>query len=273
MAKTIIFGNQKGGVAKTTSTYNVATQLALKGYRVLMVDSDPQASLTIITGHNPEDYLGRNLTTLLYDQEGKIDIHDCIISMDYILPNRTKGSIDLLSSDIGLACGDLDFVSRPRNSEILKRTLKKVKDEYDFICVDSLPSLSVISINCMSASDYIVGCVEPGWQAYKGIGYYKDVVERYIRVEEFETEFIGVIIAKTLHTNDSNDIVEIIKESYNCFGEVPLRSEVPKGELDGRPVSTRKPRHAASRAYSEIADNIIKAIKREGLNNGKRKQI
>lgn len=264
MAKTIIFGNQKGGVAKTTSTYNVSAQLALKGYRVLMVDSDPQASLTIITGHDPEDYLGRNLTTLLYDQEGKIDIHDCIISMDYILPDRAKGSIDLLSSDIGLACGDLDFVARPRNSEILKRALKKVKDEYDFICIDSLPSLSMISINCMSASDYIVGCVEPGWQAYKGIGYYKDVVERYIRVEEFETEFIGVIIAKTLHTNDSNDIVEIIKERYNCFGEVPLRSEVPKGELDGLPVSTRKPRHEASKAYSEITDNIIKAIKREG---------
>lgn len=264
MAKTIIFGNQKGGVAKTTSTYNVSAQLALKGYRVLMVDSDPQASLTIITGHNPEDYLGRNLTTLLYDQEGKIDIHDCIISMDYILPKRAKGSIALLSSDIALACGDLDFVARPRNSEILKRVLKRVDDEYDYICIDSLPSLSMISINCMSASDYIIGCVEPGWQAYRGIGYYKDTVEKHIRIDEFETEFIGIIIAKTLHTNDSNDLVDVIKDEYNSFGEVPLRSEVPKGEFDGLPVSTRKPRHAASRAYSNITDNIIKATEREG---------
>ena len=86
MAKTIVFGNMKGGVAKTTSTFNIATQLSLQGYRVLMVDSDPQASLTCITLKYPEDYIGRNLPALLYDRERKVDIHDCIVSLNHILP-------------------------------------------------------------------------------------------------------------------------------------------------------------------------------------------
>ena len=82
MAKTIIFGNQKGGVAKTTSTFNIATQLSMKGYKVLMIDSDPQASLTIIAGLVPEDFEENNLSALLYDMEGKLDIHQCIIPLN-----------------------------------------------------------------------------------------------------------------------------------------------------------------------------------------------
>ena len=188
MAKTIIFGNQKGGVAKTTSTYNVAAQLALKGYRVLMIDSDPQASLTIITGNTPEDYLDRNLTALLYDQEGKVDIHDCIISLNHFLPDTTEGTLSLITCDIAMASGDLDFVSRPKNSELLRRVLHKVDDEYDYICIDCLPSLGMISINDISASDYIVGCVETSYQAYRGIGYYTQVIDRLVKINEFDTK-------------------------------------------------------------------------------------
>ena len=263
MAKTIIFGNQKGGVAKTTSTYNVAAQLALKGYRVLMIDSDPQASLTIITGNTPEDYLDRNLTALLYDQEGKVDIHDCIISLNHFLPDTTEGTLSLITCDIAMASGDLDFVSRPKNSELLRRVLHKVDDEYDYICIDCLPSLGMISINDISASDYIVGCVETSYQAYRGIGYYTQVIDRLVKINEFDTKFIGIIITKTTRANDSKDLVEILRNEYNVFGEIPLSVEVTKGEFDGIPVSLRRPSHISSIAYSNIADNIIKATESE----------
>lgn len=265
MAKTIIFGNQKGGVAKTTSTYNVAAQLALKGYRVLMIDTDHQASLTIITGNVPEAYVGHNLTALLYDQEGKVDIHDCIISLNHILPSETKGTLAIISCDIAMACGDLDFVSRPRNSELLGRVLKRVADEYDYICIDCPPSLGIISINDISASDYIIGCVEPGFQAYSGIGYYKQIIDRHIYINEFDTKFLGVIIAKSARNNDSKDLTELLYENYKVLGEVPLTVEVSKGEIDGYPVSIKKPgqkraklAREAAKAYSNITDNIIK---------------
>ena len=260
MAKTIIFGNQKGGVAKTTSTYNVATQLALKGYRVLMVDSDPQASLTIITGNIPEDYLQRNLTHLMYDQEGNVDIHDCIVSLSHILPKKSTGTLSLIPCDIAMASGDLEFVSRPKNSEILKRILKRVDDEYDYICVDCLPSLGIISINDISASDYIVGCVETSYQAFRGIGYYQRTINTLIKVNEFNTKFIGVITTKTTRSNDSVDLCEAIRGTYKVFGEIPLSVEVTKGEFSGIPVSIRKPSHISSLQYEKATESILNEI-------------
>ena len=262
MAKVIIFGNQKGGVAKTTSTYNVATQLALKGYRVLMVDSDPQASLTIITGCVPEEYInGYNLTALLYDQDNTVDIHNCIISLQNILPEGSGGTLSLIPCDIEMASGDLDFVSRPKNSDILKRVLNRVDDEYDFICIDCLPSLGMISINDISASDYIIGCVETSYQAYRGIGYYKQVIDGLINSYEFETEFLGVIITKTTRTNDSRDLAEVLASEYNVLGGIPMSVEVTKGEFDGIPVSVRRPSHIAAIEYSNVADKIIELIR------------
>jgi len=262
MTKTIIFGNQKGGVAKTTSTYNVATQLALKGYRVLMVDSDPQASLTIICGKVPEEYLGRNLAALLYDQEGKVDIHDCIISMDNILPKTAEGTLSLIPCEIEMSGGDLDFVSRPKNSELLSMVLKRVKDEYDFICIDCLPSLGMISINDISASDYIIGCVEPTYQAYRGVNYYAQTVDRLIKLYDFDTKFLGIIITKTTHSNDSKDLTELLHSEHKVFGVVPSSVEVTKGEVDGIPVSTRKPSHIGSLAYSNATEKILDEIAR-----------
>ena len=260
MGKVIACVNEKGGVAKTTSTYNVAAQLALKGYRVLMIDSDPQASLTIITGKVPEDYLGRNLTALLYDQESKVDIHDCIISLNDILPDTAEGTLSLIPCDIAMASGDLDFVSRPKNSELLKRVIHKVDDEFDFVCIDCLPSLGMISINDISASDYIVGCVETSYQAYRGIGYYTQVIDQLIKANEFDTEFIGVIITKTTRSNDSKDLAEVLHSEYNVFGEIPLTVEVTKGEFDGIPVSIRRPSHISAIEYSNIANGIIELI-------------
>lgn len=274
MAKTIVFGNQKGGVAKTTSTHNVATQLALRGYRVLMVDSDPQASLTIITGLVPEDYLENNLCTLLYDEKGEKDIHECIVSFDIkeIAKQYGKrkinideiGTLDIIPTDIAMANGDLNFVSRPGNDRILRNVLKKVDDEYDFICIDSLPSLGIISINDISSADYVIGCVEPAYQALRGIGYYKNVVDSLINVQGYEAEFLGIVITKIGPGKDVKDICEVLHDEYNVLGEVPLSVNVSKGELEGVPISIRANSHLASLEYSKVADYIIEKV--EGSN-------
>ncbi len=252
MAKTIIFGNQKGGVAKTTSTYNVATQLSMKGYRVLMIDSDPQASLTIITGLAPEDFLQNNLSALLYDEEGTLDIHRCII------PLNDDGSLAILPTDISMANGDLDFVARPGNDRLISNIIDEVSDEYDFVCVDCLPSLGIISINDIAAADYIIGCVEPGYMALRGIEYYKQVIDKLVRAYKYNSEFLGIIISKIARNNDSRDITEALHNEYDILGEIPLSVEVSKGEFDGIPVSKRRPGHISSLEYSRIADIIIK---------------
>ena len=251
MAKTIIFGNQKGGVAKTTSTYNVATQLSMKGYKVLMIDSDPQASLTIITGLAPEDFLQNNLSALLNDEDASIDIHKCII------PLNEEGTLAIIPTDISMANGDLDFVSRPGNDRLISNLIDDVADEYDYVCIDCLPSLGIISINDIAAADYIIGCVEPGYMALRGIEYYKQVIDNLTRKYKYKNEFLGVIISKIARNNDSRDITEALHAEYPILGEIPLSVEVSKGEFDGIPVSKRKPAHISSLQFSNIADTII----------------
>lgn len=263
MGKTILCGCSKGGVSKTVSTYNVGAQLAMKGNRVLLIDSDPQASLSIITGLDPEDYLGRNLTSLLNDIDREIDIHDCIVPLDPGLKKDCTGSVSIIPTDIAMVNGDLDFISRPGNDRLLKNILDDIKDEYDFICIDSLPSLGIISINDIAASDYIIGCVEPGYQAYRGVGYYKQVVDKLIKSYKYKTEFIGIIISKITRSNDSKDLTDLLRTEYNVLGEIPLSVEVSKGEFEGLPISTRKPGHIASQGYSDVADYIISRAKGE----------
>lgn len=260
MAKTIIFGNQKGGVAKTTSTYNVAMQLALRDYRVLMVDSDPQASLTIVCGKAPEDFIGRNLHTLLYELDKKVDVHDCILSLNDLLPENSEGSLSLIPCEIQMAAGDTTFASRPKNTEYLKMVLNKIKDEYDYICIDCPPSLGMISLNDIFASDFIVGCVEPTYQAYRGISEYIKTLFNYINNYEIDTKFIGIIIAKATHSKDSFDLVDKYEKEFDVLGKIPLSVEVTKGEIDGVPVSTRKPGHLSSLMYADIAEKIVYKI-------------
>ncbi|SDI56207.1 chromosome partitioning protein [Pseudobutyrivibrio sp. 49] len=251
MAKTIIFGNQKGGCGKSTDTINVSAQLSKRGYKVLMVDSDPQASLTIISGLVPEDYEGQNLASLLYDTDGALDIHKCIV------PLNEDGTLSILPTDITMANGDLEFVSRPGNDRLIKNILKKIDKEYDYICIDCLPSLGIISINDIAASDYIIGCVEPGYQALKGLEYYCKVISRAISLYEYDTKFFGIIITKIARNNDSKDITELLENEYNVLAEIPNSVEVTKGEIDGIPVSIRKPAHISSLEYSKVADAII----------------
>lgn len=262
MGKTIIFGNLKGGVAKTTSTYNVAIQLAQRGYKILMIDSDPQASLTLISGLEPDDYIGRNLVALLYDESGDLDIHDCIHDIGVFESDGEKGSVSIIPSEIELANGDMDFVSRKGNDRLISRIVNKVIDEYDFICIDCPPSLGVISVNDIAASDYIVGCVEPGYQALRGIKFYIKSIINCIRSCDYDTEFLGLAICKVANNSDCKDVVKAFMEDFDILGIVRTSVEVSRGEVDGLSISQRKPSHIASLEYSSITDKILEKIKK-----------
>ncbi len=259
MGKTIIFGNLKGGVAKTTSTLNISTQLAQRGYNVLMIDSDPQASLTIISGFEPDDFIDQNLITLLYDDEGSVDVHDCIHKVE-TFESENGGSLSLIPSEIELANGEMDFVSRKGNDRLIRRIVNKVIDEYDYICIDCPPSLGVISVNDIAASDYIIGCVEPGLQALRGIRYYLRSILNSIKACDYNTKFLGLIIAKVANNADVRDVVEAFKEDYEVLGEIKSSVEVSRGEIDGISISQRKPSHIASLEYSSITDTILDKI-------------
>ena len=158
--KIITFTNQKGGVAKTTSTYNIAAAKAMQGKKVLMADLDPQASLTISCGME-KDYMGMNICGLL---DGK-DPLECAYTVDSL----NMDNLYIIPSDIDLAETEMRLISKPAREKKLKRSLEKLSPYFDYCFIDCPPQLSILTINALVAADEIIIPCKTDFLAYKGL--------------------------------------------------------------------------------------------------------
>ena len=158
MATVISFANQKGGVAKTTSTFNVAACLTKRGFRVLMIDLDPQASLTIYAGLEPYEYEHTIVDVLKNPRQ---EIHKCI--------NPVRDNLSIITSRIELASAESELLSRPARELILSRALSNVQEEYDYILIDCPPQLSTLTINALACTDKVIIPCKTDYLAYRGI--------------------------------------------------------------------------------------------------------
>lgn len=140
----IALANQKGGVAKTTSVFNIGVELASRGNKVLMVDFDAQASLTICAGLEPYDY-EKNIVSVIRDG---LSVNECTVPI--------KDNLYILTSDIGLAAQEMALVVRTMRELVLQKALNAVRKEYDYILIDCPPQLSILTINALSASDRLI---------------------------------------------------------------------------------------------------------------------
>ena len=155
--------NQKGGVAKTTSTFNIGAILAEKGKRVLLVDLDPQHSLTIALGI--DDELTKSIYNVICEKE---DINNVILEVSenlYIAP-----------SNLELSIAELQLVSMMARESILKKALDKVKDNYDIILIDCPPSLSLLTVNALVASNEVIVPTATDYLSYKGLELLIDTI-------------------------------------------------------------------------------------------------
>lgn len=274
-AKIIIFGNQKGGVAKTTSTYNVGACLAKMGKKVLMIDLDPQASLTMICGfENPEMFDGKNMAALLGDNN--VATKDCMIQLNFeekykILATdegkQRKNVISteklyLIPSDLPLAKVEYDMFSRIKREEILKHKLEEVQDEFDYILIDCPPSLGLLTVNAIVASDGVIACVEPQYQAIRGLEFYKNNLAALKKdCYKQNLKYLGVIITKIpSQGKDVSDYQELIAESNNVLAKIPQAVIVYALDGYGIPVVYNKPSQQTSLGYYKVAENIISLI-------------
>lgn len=159
MAKVIAIANQKGGVGKTTTTINLAASLATLEYRTLIVDADPQANSTSGLGFNPKE-IENSIYECMVDG---INVSDIIIQteIDYL---------DLIPSHIDLVGAEIEMINLKTREEKMKEALASVRDEYDFIIIDCSPSLGLITINSLVASDSVIIPVQCEYFALEGLG-------------------------------------------------------------------------------------------------------
>lgn len=250
-ATVISMCNQKGGVGKTTTTINLGAGLAEYGRRVLLVDFDPQGSLSVGLGVNPHT-LEKSIYTLLMSP--RQDVHDVI------LPTSTEG-VDLLPANIDLSAAEVQLVSEVAREQTLKRVIDKVRDDYDMILIDCAPSLGLLTINALTASDYVIMPLECEFFALRGIALLTDTIEKVQDRLNPNLEILGILGTmfdpRTLHAR------EVMERVVQAFGDVVFHTVIkrtikfPETTVAGEPITSYAPTSPGAKAYRDLAKEVL----------------
>lgn len=251
--KCIILINQKGGVAKTTSTYNLAAAKAAEGKTVLMIDLDPQASLTIMCGSEPgeERFTGHSTCDLF---NPKVDPFDAV----FAVPASRLDNLYIVPADIDLAETERDLILRIHSEVRLKKAIEKLADEFDYIIIDCPPQLGQLTINALVAADEVIIPCKTDYISYRGLRALLDTVEQ-VREEELNESIRLAGIIGTFYeerVNDQKAALEMMAQKAPIIGTVRKSADVPRHTLEGLPVVLAMPDSKCAEEYRQIADLI-----------------
>ena len=247
MAQVLAFANQKGGVAKTTSTVNLGAALVEMGKRVLAVDMEPQGNLTMSQGIAPEGLEKRMYDVLVH----RLPIGDVIVSNE----------IDVAASTIDLAGAEMALSTQIGRERALERALKPVQDKYDYILIDTPPSLGLLTINALAASDGVIVPVQCEYLSLRGLLQLERTLEMIREDINPRVRIRGILPtlfdSRTLHGREA---IEILKEN---FGPLVFKTVVRKtikfaeAPVQGSSVLKYDPRGKGAEAYRSLAREVL----------------
>lgn len=249
----IAVANQKGGVAKTTTTHNVGVALAAAGKKVLMIDLDSQASLTISTGLEPLE-MQRTIVDVL--RKDVAPIGECV--------HPITERLHIISSIIDLAPMEMELLSRASREKILDRALKPIRESYDFILIDCPPQLSILTINALSCADGVLIPVKTDYLAYRGLTQLLDSIQEVQELINPDLKVLGVVA--TLYdtrVTDDREILALLKKDYNLLGVIKRLAVAKKGIYDGRAAVEQAPSSEIAKEYTAIANWLVEKQKEE----------
>ena len=246
-AEVIAIANQKGGVAKTTTTHNLGVALAEKGKKVLLIDLDSQASLTISLGIEPLE-IKRTVVDIL--KKKSASIKECIYNV--------YTNLSIVTSIIDLASMEVEMLSRASREKILDRAITPIKNEYDYILIDCPPQLSILTINALSCADGVIIPVKTDYLAYRGLTQLNDSISEIKDLINDKLKIYGIIATfYETRVKDDKEILEMLKKEYNLIGVIKKQVAAKKGIYDGMAAVQAVPESDISKEYVKIADMII----------------
>lgn len=234
MSEIIAIANQKGGVGKTTTTFSLGVALKKQGNKVLLIDADPQGDLTTCMGYYDQDKLQNTIATLMSDTiyDNEVDAEKAII--------HHKEGIDLIPSNLDLSALEMSLVNAMSREFTLKNAISSVKDKYDYILIDCMPSLGMITINALACSDKIIIPVQGEYLAAKGMGHLLQTVSKVHKQINPNLKIGGVLLTLVdKRTNLSKQVRDTLEENYGQHVKI-YNTEIPKAINTAKSSSTGK---------------------------------
>ena len=249
----IAITNQKGGVGKTTSTINLAHALVERGKRVLAIDADPQASLTIYFGHEPHS-LERQEKTLYFPLVQGIDLNGTVID----------GNPALIPSSIRLSRADKELINKARyTTTLLREIIREVNGSYDFVLIDCMPHLGILTSNALSAAHYVLIPVRTEYLSIEGIPLILEEIDETQRHSNRNLKVLGIL--PTMFDGRTNNDKEALaalqtigsQQGIRIFDPVSRSTKYDRATPQGKPTLVLEPDAPGVDAYYKLADAII----------------
>ncbi len=251
MAKVISVVNQKGGVGKTTTTVNLSACLAQQGKKVLLIDMDPQGNATSGLGIDTEE-----LETTVYQVLiGEKPMEESIVQTEF-------GELYLSPSDIQLAGAEIEMVPMKKREFVLKNALSDMKNQYDYILIDCPPSLNLMTINALVASDSVLIPVQCEYYALEGLSRLMQTVKSIKKQLNANLDIEGILL--TMYDSRTNLSTMVAEEVKNFFPKkvyhtvIPRNVRLSEAPSYGQPIIAYDPYSRGSESYTELAKELIK---------------
>ena len=253
MGKIIAVANQKGGVGKTTTAVNLSACVAARGKKVLLCDFDPQGNASSGVGFREEDDC--------------ITIYEVMLGESPVQQARRRGKYcDLLPGSIQLAAAELQLAAHPRKERRLKEALDAIRDEYDFIFIDCPPSLGLLTVNALVASDTVLVPMQCEYYSLEGLSQLMTSVRAVKRSMNPDLDIEGILL--TMYDGRTNLTIQVAEEVKKYFGKKVYKTVIPRNvrlseaPSHGLPVLAYDRTSRGALAYGAVADEFLSTNRR-----------